>query len=300
MAMDRAEARAELWRRYDAGEISARDVEVRLGLLERAGDDESALRDALERRVPPHRRASTRRAIVAGAAVIAVLLLAGAAVAVVGGGDDDAISTGGSGRFPENPVPFEGGGAVATIVVEPGVAPPPPPDCPEGERQQAGADEAAASPALLSDPPFLPEGYELDGDDDAIIAGNDPDLTMSVAAGDPLPVEILARVLDGDLPVRMRAFRHEDPEHASAAVAASARSACGYAATYFEVPDRPEIGGAVVTGVIPTTAFASWQLGDRRFLVAVEAEGDGEDDIEEARVLAGLIAGGELDAARGR
>ena len=95
----------------------------------------------------------------------------------------------------------------------------------------------------------------------------------------------------------MRAFRYADAGAADAAAATSAASACGYGAVPFAMPDRPEVGGSVVTGVIPTTAFAGWRMGDRRFVVAVESATDEPDHVEEARQLALEIAAGELEAA---
>jgi hypothetical protein len=65
------------------------------------------------------------------------------------------------------------------------------------------------------------------------------------------------------------------------------------------VPDRPEILGSVVSGPIPTTAFAGWRLGERRFSVAVQVGVDGDPEaLAAAQSLAGTIAGLELDAAR--
>jgi hypothetical protein len=121
---------------------------------------------------------------------------------------------------------------------------------------------------------------------------------MSIAAGDPLPDEIRARVLDGDLAVRMRTWRYADAEASSEAGRAAALSGCSYDAEAFTVPERPELGGSVVRGVIPTTAFVGWRLAERRFIVAVESDGDDPEDVEEARLLAGAIAAAELDAAR--
>ena len=292
--MDEADARRRLWERYDAGEMTADEVEARLVMLERAGDDEGAQRDALEGPVPLRQRVRARRVVVIAAALVGVALLATGAAAVATGGDDDG--DGGDGSNGVTPTTFPGGVILEGDIAVPRPIPLPAPettivDCPEREEPDS-ADEPAANPALLSDPPFLPEGYESDGDQD-IVPGND-DATMTISAGNPLPVEILARALVGDLPVRMRTFRYADAEEASASSEDSFRAACQYAPAYFDIPEHPEIGGAVVSGVIPETAFASWQLGDRRFIVAVESNGA----LEEAQDLAGEIATAELVAAR--
>ena len=63
----------------------------------------------------------------------------------------------------------------------------------------------------------------------------------------------------------------------------AALSGCSFDAEAFTVPDHPELGGSVVTGVIPTTAFVGWRLGDRRFLVAVESDGDGPEAVAAAQ-----------------
>jgi hypothetical protein len=291
MPMDLAEARGRLWARYDAGEIGADEVEARLHMLDRASDgDDAALHAALEGRIPVrYRLAPHRRGLVAAAVAVAVLA-GGVGVVSALGSDDDPSGSGqstGSGFA----------GPALTVVAEPGVLVDDPPDCDLGEGGDAG-DELPTNSALLTDPAFVPEGYEVD-DDDAIEPGTDPDIAMSISAGQPLPVEIRARVLDGDLPIRMRSFRYEDAEQAIASADSVRTSACTYAPEPFDIPDRPEINGMVITGVIPTTAFASWRLGDRRFTVAVESEGDESDDVATARQLAGAIAAAELDAARG-
>ena len=119
------------------------------------------------------------------------------------------MTNGGVAPFPPAPGfpgPTVVEGVAAEVVGEAGVA-----ECATAERADIPTD-AAANPALLSEPPFLPEGYELD-DDEPIMPGTDPDITMSIAAGNPLPDEIRARVLAGDLPVRMRTWRYADAEH---------------------------------------------------------------------------------------
>ena len=121
---------------------------------------------------------------------------------------------------------------------------------------------------------------------------------MSIAAGNPAPVEIRGRSLDGDLPARMRAWRYGSVEDADAAAIEAQVTACSYTALPFDALAHPEINGFVVSGVIPTTAFAGWRMGDRRFLAAVEAASDAGEDVVEARSLATSIAVGELEAAR--
>ena len=309
MAMDRADARRRLWDRYDAGEVTADEVEARLVLLDRAGDDdESAVRAAVEGPLPLRQRAAHRRTFAALAVAVVVLLLVGGAFLAGEDGDGTPTATSGANAASGSeivvvagpaPIPLPPGPTFVPgneVIVGPDPPPPGAPDCETPEVAEVPTD-APVNPSLLSDPPFLPEGYELDDDDD-IEPGTDPDVSMSIAAGSPLPEEIRARVLDGDLSVRMRAFRYADGDAAAASGRAAAASGCQYAADPFEVPDRPEIGASVITGVIPTTAFASWRLDDRRFIVAVESDGDDPEDVEEARLLAGAIAAAELDAAR--
>lgn len=289
MAVDHAGGRAELWRRYDAGELSADELEARLGLLDRAAaGDTAAVEAALDGPVPLRRRASSRRMALGAAGAFAVVALVAGVVVVAGalGGDGGGTATV-AGGAPA--------GAGPTVVVAP---PAPAPPCEDLAPAVDVSGEAPATEALLSDPPFVPDGYEHAGDDD-VEPGFDTDIAMSTAAGNPPPVEIAARELDGDLVVRMRAFRHASPEDARGAAASVADSACSFGATRFEIADRPELAGTVVSGPIPTTAFASWTLGDRRFIVAVESGGEDPDDLAEAQALAGAVAGAELDAARG-
>ncbi len=291
--MDGGEARAELWRRYDGGAMGADELEARLRLLDRASlGDAEAIRRAVDGAVPVRRRRSTRTAVVAGFSALAAVLLLGGLVAVVAGGR----GSDGSGI---------GGVSGTTIFVNgPVVAPvaPPGPDCDEfldlleENGGQFGIPEAPANPVLLTDPAFLPEGYEVTSEDD-ITPGTDPDVAMSTAAGNPLPVQILGRSLGGgDIPVRMRAFVFESVDVAQRNSQDLARNGlCNFDGDRFQVADRPELFGTVVTGVIPTTAFVSFTLGERRVIVAAEA---GDGDVEAARVLAGQIAAAELDAAR--
>ena len=96
----------------------------------------------------------------------------------------------------------------------------------------------------------------------------------------------------------MRSFRYAGADESAAAAIVAAQSGCDFAGETFAVPDHPEIGGTIVSGPIPTTAFAGWRLGDRRFVVAVEAGTDEADELDEAKQLAGAIAAAELDAAR--
>ena len=151
-------------------------------------------------------------------------------------------------------------------------------------------------PPCLTAPPYLPAGYELTSED-GIVPGTDPDIAMSTAAGNPLPIEILGRSLGGgEIPVRMRAFVFDSVETAQQNSRDLARNGlCSFDGERFTVEGRPELFGTVVTGVIPTTAFVSFTMGERRVIVAAEA---GTGDVEAARLLAGEIAGAELDAAR--
>jgi hypothetical protein len=290
--VDGGEARAELWRRYDGGAMGADELEARLRLLDRASlEDTEAVRRAVDGAVPVRRRRSTRTAVVAGFCVLAAVLLVGGLVAVVageGGSDRSGIGVSETTIFVNGPV-------VAPVA-------PPGPDCDEfldlleENDGQFGIPEAPANPMLLSEPAFLPEGYEVTSEDE-ITPGTDPDIAMSTAAGNPLPVQILGRSLGGgDIPVRMRAFVFESVEVAQRNSQDLARNGlCSFDGDRFQVADRPELFGTVVTGVIPTTAFVSFTLGERRVIVAAEA---GDGDVEAARVLAGQIAAAELDAAR--
>ena len=293
MPTDRAEARRTLWQRYDAGAVAADEVEARLLLLDRAAeDDEAAIAAALDGPIPLRRRAASHRtAVIVGAVLLALALGAGVVAAAGGGGNGTPSAT--SGVVPGVPPPPGLPGTVATVA---GVGGAIDAGCAEQDVLPAAGD-AAANPSLLSDPAFVPEGYEVD-DDDVIAPGTDPDLTMSVAAANPSPVEIRGRSLDGDLPARMRTWRYGSVEEADAAALDAQITACSYSATAFNPPEHPEINGAVVTGIIPTTAFAGWRLGERRFLAAVEAGSDDPEDVEEARRLATTIAVAELDAAR--
>ena len=188
------------------------------------------------------------------------------------------------------------------VIVGPGV---PVEDCPGLDEkatselfEEIDQETPAASPALLSDPVALPEGYTM-GDEEEIVGGTDPDVAMSVSAGNPPPVQTLARTLIGPLSVTMRAWVYESAEAAGAAGAdVLQQGACVYDIQRYEVPDRPEIFGSSVSGVIPTTAFAGWRLGERRFSVAVQAGADGDPEaLAAAQALAGTIAGLELGAA---
>jgi len=294
MAVDRAGGRAELWRRYDAGDLSADELEVRLRLLDRTADgDDAAVRAAIDGPVPLRRRGSTRRVALVVAVAVGAAAVLGSIVVVA-----DAVSDGGGATA-------SGGFVASGFVGAVPPAPPPPPivdgpavaECEDLAAEVDISGESPASDALLSDPPFVPEGY-AHGDDDAVDPGFDTDIAMSTAAGTPPPVEIAARELDGDLVVRLRTFRFASPEDARGSAQSVSDSACSFGATRFEIPDRPELAGTVVSGPIPTTAFASWIMGDRRFIVAVESEGDDPDDLAEARALAGTIAAAELDFAR--
>lgn len=308
-AGDASEARAELWRRYDAGALDAAELDARLALVDRAGDDPAAIADAVEGPAPLGTRWWGRRAVLGGAAVVAGLLFGvGAWALVTDDGGDNGNSSGGSGNG--------GVGSGATVVPLPMPLPVPPmgplgpgqvpaiPPCPELEEaidlfeQAGGADETAANSALLSDPPAVPDGYAIT-DEDPIAPGTDPNIAMAVNAGNPPPIEIIGRDLAGPLLVTMRAFRYASVEDADAAGLNVLNAAvCAYDMERFTVPDRPEIIGSVVSGPIPTTAFAGFRLGDRRFTVSVPAASDDAADLEAAQQLAGLVASLELDAAR--
>jgi hypothetical protein len=123
---------------------------------------------------------------------------------------------------------------------------------------------------------------------------------MAGASGNPLPNEIRARSLTGELLVRMRTWRYVNAATAAEASASAAMLGCATpAAEPFVVPDHPELNGTLVLGgAIPTTAFTGWRLADRRFSVAVQPASDDPDDIEAAPGLAAVIALAELDAAR--
>jgi hypothetical protein len=285
-----ADGRRALWARYDAGDLSAEELDARLRALDRAGDDPGAVARAVDGPVRTSRR-GRGRAVAIGATAAALLVVVVTAAASDPGDEGRGAAPG----IDSPPVP----GGVEPAPVDPGVEV----DCPELdaalERFEALDEETApANPALLSDPVALPDGYVL-GDEESIIPGSDVDVAMSVSAGNPLPVDILARTLNGRLAVTMRAWEYESAEAAGeAGLSVLRQGVCTYDMTSFAVPDRPEIGGSVVSGVIPTTAFASWRLGERRFTVAVQAGADGDPEATAAaQDLAGRIAALEYDAA---
>jgi hypothetical protein len=287
------DARQVLWERYDAGDLSTEELDARLRAVDRAGDDPKKLASAVDGQV--RLRRSNRRLGRALVAVGAALLLVVAAVAIA-----DLAGDGGSDSSDPGVVVIEPGGAVGGVG---GVVVEPPPDCPELDEalerfEDLDEESAPANPALLSDPAFVPEGYLL-GDEEPIVPGADTEIAMSVSAGNPPPIDILARTLDGPMPVSMRTWVYDSADAASeAGMSVLGQGVCTYDMAAFEVPDRPEIGGSVVTGVIPTTAFASWRLGERRFTVAVEAGTDADAEATAAaQQLAGEIAAREYDAA---
>lgn len=295
--LDGRGAREALWGRYDAGDLDAKELESRLKAVDRAGDDPAALRQALD--APLTTTDARRKALVIGGVVLALLLAVAVPLFVL---DDDAVSelgltstTGAAPPVTPAPLPVPiGGGDV---------------DCEELDDAIAATEAAAiadlpANPSLLSDPPLLPEGYEVDDDED-VAPGTDPDIAMQVNAGTPLPVEIRARTLSGDLDVGIRSFRYASPDDAIAAGrSVIGQGVCSYGAEGFTVPDRPELTGSVVSGPIPTTAFVGFRMGDRRFTVAVVAETDAatgevtDEALAAAQALAGAIAALEVDAAR--
>lgn len=290
--MDQAGARAELWRRFDAGDITARELEQRLQLVDAAGDDEGSIGRALDGTIPLRRQQIVRHAGVGAAAVVAVAaLVLGTVTLARAMSGDDADPAGGA-----------GGGVPVAPRVGVAVAAPPLPDielaeCPDPENQLVATAEGPLATRLLTDPPFVPEGYEL-AEDEVVTPGQDPDADMGVAAGTPAPDEIAGRTLDGDLPVVMRAFRYATHEDALVAGRAATESGCANAIEFFTAPDHPDVGGAVITRIIPTTVFVSWLLEDRRFVVSVEVDGDDAEDIAEAKDLAVLLAVVELEASR--
>lgn len=293
--LDGRGAREELWRRYDAGELDAKALEARLRAVDRAGD-EATLRQALD---APLTATDPRRRALLVAGIVVVLLVAVAVPLVVLGDDaEDALAT------------------TSTTGVAPPITPPvlppivqPAEDCEElddaiAATAAAAIEEPAANPSLLSDPPALPEGYLVDDDED-VVPGTDPDIAMQVNAGNPLPVEIRARTLSGDLDVGLRTFRYASAEDAVAAGRSVIGSGvCTYGAEGFPVPDHPELIGSIVSGPIPTTAFVGFRMADRRFTVAVVADSDAvtgevtDEALEAAKALAGTVAALELDAAR--
>jgi hypothetical protein len=299
--LDARAAREELWKRYDAGTLDAKELESRLRAVDRAGDA-AARQQALD---APLSTTDPRRRIllIAGISLVLILAIVLPILFLGDDGDDPLDAAGATGTTEEQfaPVP----------PLAPSFVPPPVEECDELADAIAAADAAAAAiegpasnPSLLSDPPALPEGYRVDDDED-VIPGTDPDIAMQVNAGTPLPVEIRARTLSGDLDVGMRLFRYASAEEAIAAGRSVIGSGvCTYGAEGYPVPGRPELTGSVVSGPIPTTAFAGFRIGDRRFTVSVVAATDADtgevtdEALEAAKALAGTIAGLELDAAR--
>ena len=285
------DTRASLWARYDEGGLGTDELDARLKAVDRAGDDPEALERALTGPVRTPKPGRARWLRIAAAAGVVVVLLVGI-VSVLGGDDDEPGTSPGTGQ----PIPLP-------IPEPPGPVPAEPVDCPGlddvlARFEDLDESQPPANPALLSDPAALPDGYTV-ADEVTLVPGSDPDLSMGVAAGTPLPVDVFARQLVGPLTVTMRSFTYESDEAAGqSGLSVIDDAVCSYGATSFEVPDRPEINGSVVSGVIPTTAFASWRLAERRFTVAVQSAGDDEASITEAQQLAGDIAALELDAAR--
>jgi hypothetical protein len=287
------ETRASLWARYDEGGLGSDELDARLRAVDRAGDDPLALERALAGpvRVTPPGRKRWLGIVAAGAAC--VLLVVGA-VALVGEPDDAGDARG----------PTTGGGDPVPLPLPVPPIEPEPVDCPELDDaiaavEEIANDESPANPALLSEPPALPDGYTV-ADEVTLVPGSDPDLSMNIAAGNPLPVDIVARALTGELTVTMRTFTYESAE----AAAESGRSViddaiCTYAGAPFAFPDHPGVTGSTISGIIPTTAFANWRLGERRFTVSVLAAIDGDpESAAEAEALAGTIAALELEAAQ--
>lgn len=287
------DARAALWARYDAGELGTDELDARLRAVDRAGDDPAALAQALTGPVRTPRPG--RRRALPGVAVVAAVALGGIGVVSA---LDDADEPGGAVRPPAGvdlPAPLPG---PAPGIIEPSE------DCRELEGAEdaleaVADDDPPANPAPLSDPPAVPEGYTFD-DEVTFAPGTDPDLPMSIAAGDPPPVEVHARALAGPLAVTMRAFVHESAEAAAVAARSVAGEAlCAYVGEAFAHPEHPEVTGVVISGVIPTTAFANWRIGERRFTVSVVAAiPDDSEATAEAQELAAEIAVLELEAAR--
>lgn len=285
------ETRASLWARYDEGGLGTDELDARLKAVDRAGDDPLALERALAGPVRTSKPGRWRWLGIAAAAAAVVVLLVGA-VAVLGGDDGDPADEPGTAVPLPLPVPEPGGPVPAEPV-----------DCPELDDVLEGGevlddDDPPANPAVLSEPPALPDGYTV-ADEVTLEPGSDPDLAMGISAGNPLPVDVRARQLLGPLTVTMRSFTYESADAAAeSGLSVIDDAICTYDAATFEVPDHPEINGSTVTGVIPTTAFASWRLGERRYTVSVQAAGDDPASVAEAQELAGTIAVLELDAAR--
>jgi hypothetical protein len=287
------ETRASLWARYDEGGLGTDELDARLRAVDRAGDDPLALERAFAgpvRVTPPGRK---RRLGIAAAAVAVVVLVAAAAVALEGDPDEgEASEPTRGGNFEPVPLPQPEPGVVEAV------------DCPELDDAVAAVedianDESPANPALLSEPPALPDGYTVD-DEVTFEPGSDPDLSMNIAAGNPLPIDIFARALTGELTVTMRTFTYESAEAAAASGLSVIDDAiCTYAGVPYAFPEHPGITGSTISGIIPTTAFANWRLGERRFTVSVVAAIDGDpESAAEAEALAGTIAALELEAAQ--
>ncbi len=286
------EARTALWARYDDGGLGADELDARLRAIDRAGDDPLALERALSGpvRITP---AGRKRWLGIGAAVVVVILLAAAAVAL-GGDPEEGEANGptGGGNFEPIPLPQPQPGVVEAV------------DCPELDEAIAATedianDESPANPALLSEPPALPDGYTV-ADQVTLEPGSDPDLSMNIAAGSPLPIDIFARALIGELTVTMRTFTYESAEAAAeSGLSVIDDAICTYAGEPYAFPDHPGVTGSTISGIIPTTAFANWRLGERRFTVSVVAAIDGDpESAAEAEALAGTIAALELEAAQ--
>jgi hypothetical protein len=288
------ETRASLWARYDEGGLGSDELDARLRAVDRAGDDPLALERAL---AGPVRVTSPGRKRWLGiiAAVAACALLVVGAVALLDEPDDTGDARG----------PTTGGGDPVPLPLP---VPPPidpePVDCPELDDAVAAVEAIAdndspANPAPLSEPPALPDGYTV-ADEVTLVPGSDPELSMNIAAGNPLPVDIVARALTGELTVTMRSFTYESAEAAAeSGLSVIDDAICTYAGVPYAIPEHPGVTGSTISGIIPTTAFANWRLGERRFTVSVVAAIDGDPEAAAAaEALAGTIAALELEAAQ--
>jgi hypothetical protein len=302
-------ARADVWRRFDAGEIGAAEVEARLRRIDRAVDDDTVA-GAASGTLPITSRLSRRSLALIGALGVIVVGL-GVAAVVTGVGEDE-LGAGGGQTVGTGEVGAPTDGGVGVIVGGPAVDPvaPPPfvgPGC-EALDDLTAAQEASGvdvtqqptNPVLLTDPAFVPEGWEF-GDDYSVTPGGESDIAMSTAAGTPGPIEIAARDLDGPRRITMRTFVYEDHDTAVAASSsAPMTSLCSFNGRLVEDPSGNGLFTVVLTDApIPPAAFSGWLRGDRRFTVMVEAASTEEADLDAAAAAAGEIAAAELAAALG-
>jgi hypothetical protein len=302
-ALDADATRAELWRRYDAGLMSAEVVEQRLQLVDRAGGNAEALGAALDGVIPASRRlrAPRNRSLWALAfLVLAIGGVVGASAWYLSGRDGSVTGSGQSGS----------GFGFATIETLPGVGLPggpittvPPGDAAscvaaddmlktnEGIERPPGADsDTPLFENLLTPTPPAIEGYEVVVDEERV--GPESDSAWSIAAGsNPMPSRTWARTYVGDDTVEIRAFLYDNAKTALLAGRDTfVTGVCQFGTVPAIVDDLP--GSYVVTSTtLQPTAYTGFTFGPVRVVVAAF-----NPDLEAAKAHAIAVTKAERDA----